>query len=131
MAEGHQLTFAAKAQMRSASLLAPLTVFAAVALGLVPLALFALANADGGISLFDGTVLAVLRFTLWQAFVSTVLSVIPGLFVARALARQAFPGRSLLISLFGIPMVLPVIVGVLGLASVFGQNGWLKGLLPL
>lgn len=64
-----------------------------------------------------------LWFTLWQAAVSAALSVALAIPVARALSRQNFPGRGLLIALLGAPFILPVIVAVLGLLAVFGGNG--------
>ena len=67
----------------------------------------------------------VLKFTLWQATLSTLLSVGLALPVARALARRRFPGRAGLLRLLGLPMVTPAIVAVFGLVEVFGQHGWL------
>ena len=62
----------------------------------------------GAASAFDNYLLRVVRFTLWQALLSTALSVLPGIIVARALARlPAFPGRGAIIWLFGVPLALP------------------------
>ena len=66
---------------------------------------------------------AAIRFTLWQATLSGVISVILAIPVARALARRNFPGRGALVTLLGAPFILPVIVAVLGLLAVFGRNG--------
>lgn len=66
---------------------------------------------------------AAVRFTLWQAVVSAVLSVGLAIPVARALARRNFIGKPLLVTLLGAPFILPVIVAVLGLLAVFGRNG--------
>ena len=49
--------------------------------------------------------------------------------VARALARRRFPGRGVLVALMGAPFILPVIVAVLGLIAVFGQNGLVNAVL--
>ena len=66
----------------------------------------------------------VVLFTLWQAFLSAALAVGLAVPVARALARRTnFPGRGLLLRLFGLPLVIPVIVAVLGIVAVYGQNG--------
>lgn len=70
----------------------------------------------------------VLRFTLMQAGLSTLLSVFPAIFLAKALARRQFIGRALLVRLFSLTLVLPVLVAVFGLISVYGQNGWLAQL---
>ena len=69
---------------------------------------------------------AAIRFTVWQAALSAVLSVGFAIPVARALARRCFPGRNLLIALLGAPFVLPVIVAIFGLIAVFGRRGLLN-----
>ena len=63
------------------------------------------------------------RFTLTQAGLSALLSVVLAIPVARALARRQFFGRRLLITLLGAPFILPVIVAVFGLLAVFGKGG--------
>ena len=45
------------------------------------------------------------------------------LFLSRALARSVFWRRSFVILILGAPFILPVIVAILGLIAVFGQNG--------
>ena len=72
---------------------------------------------------------AAIRFTVWQAMLSAVLSVGLAVPVARALSRRQFPGRQLLITLLGAPFILPAIVAVLGLLTVFGRSGVLNDLL--
>lgn len=67
----------------------------------------------------------VLRFTLWQATLSALLSVGLALPVARALTRRQFWGRAVLIRVLGLPMITPAIVAVFGLTEVYGQQGWL------
>jgi len=69
---------------------------------------------------------AAVRFTVWQAFLSSMISVVLAVPVARALARRRFVGRGVLVTLLGAPFILPVIVAVLGLLTVFGRNGWLN-----
>lgn len=69
---------------------------------------------------------AALRFTLMQAALSALLSVVLAIPLARALARSRFWGRNLAIMLLGAPFILPVLVAVLGLIAVFGQNGLLN-----
>lgn len=69
---------------------------------------------------------AALRFTLLQAALSAALSVLLAIPLARALARSRFWGRDVTIMLLGAPFILPVIVAVLGLIAIFGQNGLLN-----
>jgi thiamine transport system permease protein len=53
---------------------------------------------SGTVSAFDPYLFRVARFTLWQALLSTLLSVVPALFVARALSRHPrFFGRDLIL----------------------------------
>lgn len=80
--------------------------------------------------LFDAYVWRILRFTLLQASLSALLSVALAIPFARALARQpGFPGRSWILRLLGVPLGLPVIVGALGLITVWGRNGLANGVL--
>jgi len=68
----------------------------------------------------------ILRFTLIQALLSTMLSAALGVLVARAFAREAhFPGRRALLGLMSLPIVLPSLVAVFGIVAIYGQNGWL------
>jgi len=68
----------------------------------------------------------VLGFSLWQALLSTLCSVLPAILVARAFALQpAFPARALILRLFALPLVVPAVVAVMGVVSVYGSDGWL------
>ena len=106
----------------------PTFIVGAVLLGLVPLVWFAASH--GGLQdlRFDTITLSVLVFTLKQAFLSTLISVVIGLLAARALARRRFYGKNLLLSLFAVPFALPAIVAVLGVTGVYGNQGWLGGI---
>lgn len=107
------------------------------------LALLALALAAGflpvlrmgleqGLSGLDPYIFRVLRFTLLQAGLSTVLSLALGLPLARALARQsAFPGRAMLLRFLNLPLALPAIVVIIGIIEVYGAKGWLGGLFDI
>jgi thiamine transport system permease protein len=74
----------------------------------------------------SGYIRRVLYFSLWQALLSTLCSVLPAILVARAFALQpAFPLRSLLLRLFALPLVVPAVVAVMGVVSVYGSDGWI------
>ncbi|MGB5186079.1 MAG: iron ABC transporter permease [Acidimicrobiia bacterium] len=79
-------------------------------------------------TLSSPTVRGIAWFTLWQALLSTLLTVAIGLPIAYVFAKYRFPGRSLLRSLTLVPFVLPTIVvgvaflAVLGPGSPFGVN---------
>ncbi|AXI48424.1 thiamine/thiamine pyrophosphate ABC transporter permease ThiP [Sulfitobacter sp. SK012] len=69
---------------------------------------------------------AAIRFTIVQSALSAVFSVVLAIPLARALARRRFVGRDALVMLLGAPFILPVIVAVLGLVTVFGRSGWVN-----
>ena len=99
---------------------------AALVAGLILAALVAVfmaADVAAGLGAADW---AAVRFTVTQAVWSAVLSVLLAVPVARALARRQFWGRGALITLLGAPFILPVIVAVLGLLTVFGRSGVLN-----
>ncbi|MGK2946709.1 MAG: thiamine/thiamine pyrophosphate ABC transporter permease, partial [Candidatus Malihini olakiniferum] len=73
----------------------------------------------------DSYVWYMVRFTFWQAFLSAVLSTLPAIILARALYRRHFPGRTCLLRLCSITLVLPVLVSVFGILRVYGRQGWL------
>ncbi len=70
----------------------------------------------------------VIRFTFWQALLSALFSVLPAILLARALFRRRFPGRQILLRLCAMTLVLPVLVAVFGILSVYGRQGWLAQL---
>ena len=74
---------------------------------------------------------AALRFTVVQAALSTVGSVIVAVPLARALARRRFIGRRLVVTALGAPFLLPVLVAVLGLLAVWGRNGAFSSMLVM
>ncbi len=87
-------------------------------------------NPEGSYAAFDSYLFRVARFTLWQALLSTLLSVAPAILVARALSRHPeFPGRQLILRLFAVPLALPAIVAALGILSLYGRAGYFAGAL--
>ena len=99
----------------------------AALVGAALLMLFAQAGeAHIGALLGSAYLRSILRFTLIQAVLSTLLSVAFGVLVARAFARETdFPGRRALLGLMSLPIVLPSLVAVFGIIAIYGQNGWL------
>ena len=76
----------------------------------------------------DSYLVHVAWFSLKQATLSTVLSLALAIPMARALFHRQFPGRTLLLHLFGLSQVLPVIIALFGLVAVHGTQGWLQQL---
>ena len=64
-----------------------------------------------------------LEFTIFQATLSTIMSLLVGLPGAILLARLRFKGKNIVRALIIIPFVLPPIVVVIGFLQMFGQYG--------
>lgn len=98
-------------------------------------ALLALGLAAPGLDLAgnlgDAYLWRVVRFTLVQATLSTLLSMALAVPVARAMARRRFPGRGILLRLFSLSLVIPTIVAIFGIAAVHGRTGWVNDGLEL
>lgn len=69
----------------------------------------------------------ILSFTLTQAGLSTLLSVLGGLPLAVLLHRHDhFSGRDVIVRLLTLPLALPPLVAVLGLLDVWGRSGFIS-----
>jgi len=64
-----------------------------------------------------------IEFTLFQAILSTAMSLLVGLPGAMLLARLKFKGKNIVRALIITPFVLPPIVVVVGFLQMFGQYG--------
>ena len=85
---------------------------------------------SSGVAIFTNYIWHVLRFTLMQATLSTILAAGLAIPVALALARRPrFPGRLWILRLMALPMGLPVLVVSLGLIAVWGRQGIANDLL--
>jgi thiamine transport system permease protein len=69
---------------------------------------------------------SVLWFTVWQAVLSTLLTLLIGLPGAYLLARYDFRGKSLFQALAGIPFVMPTLVVAAAFNTLLGSHGWLN-----
>jgi thiamine transport system permease protein len=69
---------------------------------------------------------SVLLFTFYQAFLSTLLTLIIGLPAAYLFARFDFPGKSLLRALTAVPFLLPTVVVAAGFNALLGPRGWVN-----
>lgn len=101
-------------------------------LGLFAGAFWALLSAAGDRSTLLSIgpyLLRVLGFSLLQAAISTLLSVILGTALALALARRRFPGRGLVLAALSAAAVMPAIVVVFSVLTVYGRTGWLSDIL--
>jgi thiamine transport system permease protein len=76
--------------------------------------------------------LRVLGFTIWQAALSTLLTLLVGLPGAYLLARYSFRGKSLLLALTAVPFVMPTLVVAAAFNVLLGARGWVNlGLMAL
>ncbi|NND89955.1 MAG: thiamine/thiamine pyrophosphate ABC transporter, permease protein [Granulosicoccus sp.] len=74
----------------------------------------------------------VIRFSIVQATISTVLSLATAIPVALALSHKpGFPGRSLVVTVFSLSLVIPTIVAIFGIVAVFGRTGWFNAALSV
>src|SRR6266498_1908620 len=75
--------------------------------------------------------LHVLRFTFYQAILSTVLTLLLGLPSAYLFAHYDFRGKSLLRALTAVPFMLPTVVVAAGFSALLGPRGLIHTLFPL
>jgi thiamine transport system permease protein len=69
---------------------------------------------------------AVLWFTVWQAALSTFLTLLIGLPGAYLFARYSFRGKQFLRALTSIPFVLPTLVVAAAFNALLGPRGWVN-----
>lgn len=68
-------------------------------------------------------------FTVWQAFLSTIITMALALPAAFIFTRYRFPFKSLLMSLSTLPFVLPTVVVATAFQALIGQRGIVNDLL--
>jgi molybdate transport system permease protein len=66
-----------------------------------------------------------LLLSLKVAAISTTIVFIAGVFFARLFAKKLFPGKTVIESVFMLPLVLPPTVVGFALLLLFGKNGWI------
>ena len=76
--------------------------------------------------------LRVIGFSLYQAFLSALLSILVGLPGAWLLTNYNFPGKRWFRLLTYLPFILPSILVVLAMVLFYGNNGWInRGLMVI
>ena len=71
-------------------------------------------------------ILQPLWFTVWQAALSTLLTLLIGLPVAYVFNRYKFTGKRALRLLVTLPFILPTVVVAAGYNALMGPRGWLN-----
>lgn len=79
--------------------------------------------------LMDPYTQRIMLFTLTQAFLSTLASLLVALPGSYLLANYSFRSKRLILALSKIPFVIPSILVVLGFVIFFGNNGFLNQLM--
>ncbi|MDP6792954.1 MAG: iron ABC transporter permease [Anaerolineales bacterium] len=77
-------------------------------------------------ALSDPYVLRTLWFTIWQAVLSTLLTLLVGLPGAYLIGRYRFRGKALLRALTAIPFIMPTVVVAAGFNALLGGRGWIN-----
>lgn len=77
-------------------------------------------------ALSSESVREILWFTIWQAALSTLLTLVIGLPGAYLLARYEFRGKTLLQALSGVPFVMPTLVVAAAFYALLGPRGWVN-----
>jgi len=106
----------------------PATLFLTVFF-VLPLARILLHALDGRLLLQAetwGRVGRALGFTVYQAALSTLLTLAVGMPLAFLFARYRFPGKTLWRALLAIPFMLPTVVVAAGFNAFLGDRGWLN-----
>ncbi len=70
-----------------------------------------------------------LSFTVWQATLSTILTLAVGLPAAYLFARFTFPGKEVLRILTSLPFILPTVVVAAAFNTLIGPRGWVNVLI--
>jgi thiamine transport system permease protein len=73
--------------------------------------------------LFSESTLRALEFTLLQAFVSTIASIVIGLPGAWLVARHDFKARKLFLAMSAVPFCLPPVMVILAFVLYYGHSG--------
>jgi len=88
--------------------------------------------AGEGQSFQPAMVVETFGFTLWQALLSTLLTLAVGLPAAYLFSHFEFPGRKFLRLITLLPFILPTVVTAVCFNSLLGPRGWLNlGLMAL
>jgi len=78
--------------------------------------------AEVGQAMLDREVIASIRLTLLAAFFATVTSALAGIPLAYLLARKRFRGRSFLLALIDLPIIIPHSAAGIALLTVIGRQ---------
>lgn len=78
-----------------------------------------------GEAVSDGEVLGSIQLTLLAGLAATVACSLAGVPLAYLLARKRFPGRSVLMAIIDLPIIIPHSAAGIALLTVLGRSSWL------
>ena len=83
-------------------------------------------------AIHSGTVQHAFLFTIWQAILSTLLTLLIGLPGAYLMGRYSFRGKSFFRAITMVPFVMPTLVVAAGFNALLGSRGWVnQGLMAI
>ncbi|MDF7669666.1 thiamine/thiamine pyrophosphate ABC transporter permease [Orbaceae bacterium ESL0721] len=74
---------------------------------------------------FDAYLWHTLQITCLQAALSTLLSILAAIVMAKVLTLVDFRAKSLLLKIMSLTFFLPSLIVVTGIIAIYGQHGWL------
>ncbi len=80
---------------------------------------------DVGSAVSDPEVLSSIALTFKAAFFATIVSALAGIPLAYLLARKRFPGRSLVLAIIDLPVIIPHSAAGIALFGLIGRNSLL------
>lgn len=108
--------------------IASLIIFGFIALALFTLIRVGISSAADNDIVFDRYLWHIISFSFYQALLSAFCAVGGALFLACAFFRTSFFAKKLLLRLFALIFVLPTIMSILGLTSIYGKSGFIATL---
>lgn len=76
----------------------------------------------------DAYLRQIVWFSFYQAFFSTMISVISAIPIALALRRRNFFGKEYFMRALNVIMAIPALIAILGILSIYGNGGFLNSL---
>lgn len=113
------------------SLIAAGVIIVIIAFAMMALLLFAIDSSSWYDFIYDSYFWRLIGFTFFQAILSTILSVICAMILAKAVVAHEFRFKASLLRLYTMTFVLPSLVVISGILTVYAKNGWLNELMTM
>lgn len=103
-------------------------LFIFVAFSSALIAIIAKANIDFLFLWQNAYLRQILWFSFYQAFLSTLISIIVAIPITLALRRRNFIGKEYFMRALNVIMAIPALIAILGILSVYGNGGFINSL---